>query len=209
MTVAGLLAFAGLCLVLAITPGPDTFLVLRWGLSSVRDGVLSAAGSGAGSLLWAATVAFGLSAFLQRSAGTFTALKIAGGLYLLYLGVTGLRYRARRHGPDEGPPRGPVAAGAGPALRSGLLSCLLNPKVGLFFLAVVPQFLPAGDVTAFSVMVLGAIDAVVAFAWLALVAVAAARASAWLRRPGVTQGLHWLSSALLALLGLGVVAAAI
>jgi threonine/homoserine/homoserine lactone efflux protein len=190
-------AFAGLCLLLAVTPGPDTFLVLRFGITSVRSGAAAAVGCGLGSLCWAAAVALGLAAVLASSAWAFTAVKIAGGLYLLYLGVSGFVHRgaaARSAGP-------PVRTGA--ALRSGLFSCLLNPKVGLFFLAVAPQFLPAGNVHVGTVMVLGLIDGVIAVAWLVAMAFAAARVVSWLRRPAVTRTLDGVSSAVLALLGIG------
>ncbi|GAA2987153.1 LysE family translocator [Actinokineospora diospyrosa] len=196
MTTTALLGFAGLCLLLAITPGPDTFLVLRYSLSGVRPGVAAAIGSGLGSVAWAAAVALGLSAFLQNSASAFVTVKVAGGLYLLYLGLVGFRSRQ---------PTGPVAESAapkvGPALRSGLFSCALNPKVGLFFLAVVPQFLPAHAVGFHMIMLLGVIDGVVAVIWLVVVAVGAARAVLWLRKPRVTRTLDLTSSLMLAVLG--------
>ncbi len=204
MTVTVLLGFASLCLLLAITPGPDTFLVLRYGLAGVRFGVAAAAGSGLGSLFWAAMVALGLSAFLETSASAFLAVKIAGGLYLLYLGIIGFVHRNDVGG--DGPILGTVPPRIGSALRSGLFSCVLNPKVGLFFLAVVPQFLPLSAVSFGTTMTLGLVDGVVAFVWLMLVAVAAVRAVLWLRRPKVTRTLHRISSAVLALLGIGTLA---
>jgi threonine/homoserine/homoserine lactone efflux protein len=201
VTVTTLLGFAGLCLLLAITPGPDTFLVLRYSLSDVRSGVAAATGSGLGSVAWAAAVALGLSAFLQSSASAFLIVKIAGGIYLLYLGLMGFRSRSL-----TGPVDGATAPKAASALRAGLYSCVLNPKVGLFFLAVVPQFLPAEEVGFDTIMVLGLIDGVVAVAWLVVVAVGAARAVLWLRRPKVTRTLDRVSSAMLALLGIGTLA---
>ncbi|MFC3891134.1 LysE family translocator [Lentzea rhizosphaerae] len=204
MTVTALLGFAGLCLLLAITPGPDTFLVLRYGLVSVSSGVASAAGSALGSLFWAAAVALGLSAFLQTSASAFFVVKVAGGLYLLYLGLIGFRQSQALVSAD--PDLGGVPPKTGPALRAGLFSCVLNPKVGLFFLAVVPQFLPADAVGFGTIMTLGLIDGVVAFGWLVLVTVAASKAVLWLRRPKVTRLLDRTSSAILALLGIGTLA---
>ncbi|MFD5143240.1 LysE family translocator [Streptomyces sp. NPDC058401] len=213
MTLTLLTGFAGLCLILAITPGPDTFLILRYSLSGARYGVAAAFGSGIGSLLWAAIVALGLGAVLERSASAFFVVKVIGGLYLLYLGVTGFIEFVRgdevsaaappRDGPP--PPRDgpPPPRGTRAALNSGLFSCMLNPKVGLFFLAVVPQFLPADAVGFGSIMVLGIIDGVVAVGWLVLLAKVAAKAVGWLQKPKVTRTMGWISSGILALLGVG------
>ena len=88
MTAVSLLAFAGLCLMLALIPGPDTFLVLRISLNRAGAGIAAATGSGVGALVWAALVGVGLAAILEQSAEVFRWLKIAGGLYLLYLGVS-------------------------------------------------------------------------------------------------------------------------
>ncbi|MFJ1924971.1 MULTISPECIES: LysE family translocator [unclassified Streptomyces] len=203
MTASTLLAFAGLCLLLSITPGPDTFLVLRYSLSGSRSGIAVAVGSGLGSILWALAVALGISALLHDAGMAFLLVKIAGGLYLLYLGLQGLRRTSdttldARH---ETP-------GMRAGLWAGLVSCLLNPKVGLFFLAVVPQFLRADAAGFVSVMALGAIDAVVAVIWLAAVAVGAARAMAWLKRPRVARALEVVSSSFLALVGVGTLATA-
>jgi threonine/homoserine/homoserine lactone efflux protein len=202
-------AFAGLCLLLAITPGPDTFLVLRHGIVNVRSGTAAAVGSGLGSLCWAATVALGLAAAITSTVWAFVVVKIAGGLYLLYLGVRGFLHRGAAALPDHSPARTGAAPGRdgwGRALRSGLFSCLLNPKVGLFFLAVVPQFLPADGVAVTTVLTLGLIDGAIAVAWLVAMAFAAARAVAWLRCPAVTRTLAGVSSAVLALLGIGTLA---
>jgi threonine/homoserine/homoserine lactone efflux protein len=193
-----LLGFAGLCALLALTPGPDTFLVLRHGLVGTRFGLLAAAGSAAGSLVWAAVVALGLADLLASSPTVFLVVKVVGGAYLLHLGLTGFMHRG-----DAVQETGEAdSKRVGRALWSGLLSCLLNPKVGLFFLAVVPQFLPAGSITLSAIMVLGAVDAVVAFAYLVAVAVLAANAVTWLRSPKVSRRLAGASSIVLGALGI-------
>ncbi|MFF5858567.1 LysE family translocator [Streptomyces sp. NPDC012751] len=203
MTTSTLLAFAGLCLLLSITPGPDTFLVLRYSLSGSRSGIAVAVGSGVGSILWALAVALGVSALLHEAGMAFLLVKVAGGLYLLYLGLQGLRRTSDTTLDARG-----EAPGVRAGLWAGLVSCLLNPKVGLFFLAVVPQFLTADAAGFGSVMALGAIDAVVAVIWLAAVAVGAARAVAWLKRPRVARALEVVSSSFLALVGVGTLATA-
>ncbi|MFE7608655.1 LysE family translocator [Streptomyces celluloflavus] len=208
MSIALLTGFAGLCLLLAITPGPDTFLIIRYSLSGARYGIAAAVGSGIGSLLWAATVALGLGAVLERSASVFVVVKVIGGLYLLYLGVTGFIRRSGASESDSPPSVTPTLPSTRAALHAGLFSCVLNPKVGLFFLAVVPQFLPDGTAGFGSIMVLGLIDGVVAIAWLVLLAVTAAKAVVWLQKPKVTRTIGRISSGVLVLLGASVLATA-
>ncbi|MGN6428469.1 MAG: LysE family translocator [Leifsonia sp.] len=208
MTALSILAFAGLCLVLALTPGPDTFLVLRYSMGRARDGFAAAAGCAIGSLVWAALVAVGLAALLEQSAELFRIVKIVGGLYLLYLGVMAFlatRRSARREQQGEAAVPEPRRRSSS-SLVAGLLSTMLNPKVGLFFLAVVPQFVSAhagfGET-----MLLGAVDAVVGGLYLVVVTVLASRLVAWLRRPRVTRTLERVSAGVLAALGIGTVVA--
>jgi threonine/homoserine/homoserine lactone efflux protein len=80
-----IIAFVGLSLLLAVTPGPDTFLVLRFSLQGSRSGVAAVAGVALGSLLWALAVAIGLASLLEQSATAYRVVKIAGGKYLIYL----------------------------------------------------------------------------------------------------------------------------
>ncbi|MDQ0848725.1 threonine/homoserine/homoserine lactone efflux protein [Arthrobacter sp. B3I9] len=206
MTAVTLFAFAGLCLLLSVTPGPDTFLVLRISLQSAGAGIAAAFGSAVASLVWAALVGVGLAAVLEESAEVFRWLKVAGGLYLLYLGISSL-IRARRtttSPASKHSPRRSYSRKAG--FGAGALSTLLNPKVGLFYLAVVPQFIPHGGNTLDTAMVLGAIESVIGFLYLVAVAVAAAKAMAWLQRPRVSSVLERGSSGIIAALGLGVLA---
>ncbi|WP_420121416.1 LysE family translocator [Nakamurella sp.] len=214
MTTAALLGFAGLCLLLALAPGPDVLLVIRHSTRRRRGGLAVAAGSAAGSIAWAALVAVGLAALLEQSAEAFRLVRIAGGCYLLYLGLRSLWAARRRPAavadPSEVDPAGPDPSApggralAGPFL-AGFGSCLLNPKVGLFFLAVVPQFLPAGGSVVTAALVLGAIDALVALLYLAAVAAATARLVGLVRRPAVQRRIEVGSGGLLALLGAGTV----
>ncbi|MEZ2391344.1 LysE family translocator [bacterium RCC_150] len=208
MTLASLAAFAGLCLILSVTPGPDTFLVLRIALSRPSAGIAAAAGSAVAAVGWAALVGLGLAAVLEQSAEVFRWLKIAGGLYLLYLGISS--FLKTRKAAKEGA-TGSNEAGALPysrfaGLGAGAMSTLLNPKVGLFYLAIVPQFIPQGGDTMGTAMILGLVEAVIAFAYLAVVALIAYKAMRWLRRPKVSTGVERVSSGIIAALGAGVVA---
>ncbi|MCU1647605.1 MAG: putative rane protein YrhP [Nocardia sp.] len=205
-----LLSFIGLCVLLALTPGPDTFLVLRFTMAGRRPGIAAAVGSSFGGLVWAVVVAAGVAALLEQSATAYRSLKVIGGIYLLYLGVRALLEHRRGHAagaPDltaDGVQAQRVSVRS--AFAAGLLSCIFNPKVGLFYLAVLPQFL--SQVTFANTLGLGAIECTIAAIEMVLLAVAASRAVALLRKPKVRDRLEQVSAAILAALGLGTVASA-
>ena len=208
VTLASLAAFAGLCLVLSVTPGPDTFLVLRIALNRPSAGIAAAAGSAVGAIAWAALVGVGLAAILEQSAELFRWVKIAGGLYLLYLGVSSFikSRKAAKAGADGTSADSPLPYSRLSAMGAGALSTLLNPKVGLFYLAVVPQFIPHGGDTMGTSLILGVVVAVIAFAYLSMIAVVAFKAMRWLKRPKVSTVVERVSSGVIAGLGVGVVA---
>lgn len=137
--------FMAAVLVLNATPGVDLLLtVSRTAQSGVRAGVMVALGINAGCVFHALAAAFGLAALLAWSATAFTLVKWAGAAYLLWLGIGMLR--AAWHGPvaaDAGIAPGTSRGSAGADFRRGLLTNLLNPKVALFMLAFLPQFIPA------------------------------------------------------------------
>ncbi|MBJ7352616.1 MAG: LysE family translocator [Rhodococcus sp.] len=196
------LSFAGVCFLLAILPGPDSFLVLRYSIGGLKPGVAAAMGVAIGGLFWAVLVAVGLAAIVEQSATAYRVVKVLGGLYLLYLGVKA--FRARRKNKVAGEPLVPVAASAWSAFGAGVLSCALNPKVGLFYLAVVPQFLTV--VTFTGAMTLGLVEVVVAAVVMGVFSVLASRAVTLLRKPAVTDWLDRISAGFLVALGIGTVA---
>ncbi|WP_460699574.1 LysE family translocator [Nocardia thraciensis] len=205
MSVSLLLGFIGLCVLLALTPGPDTFLVLRFSIAGRRPGIAAAIGSSLGGIVWAVVVAAGVAALLEQSATAYRAMKVIGGIYLVYLGIrTLIEHRRKRSAgnggvePGSAPPR---AAAVRSAFVAGLVSCLFNPKVGLFYLAVLPQFLT--EVTFANALTLGAIESTIAAIEMVLLAAAAARAVALLRRPRVRDRLEQISAGVLAALGIG------
>lgn len=209
MTLVSLLGFAGLCLMLALIPGPDTFMVLRISLNRVGAGIAAAAGSGVGALVWAALVGFGLAAILEQSAEVFRWIKVAGGVYLLYLGLSSFmkaRKAAKAGIAAGGDGHEPLVYSKRAGFGAGMVSTLLNPKVGLFYLAVVPQFIPHGANTLAMAMILGLTLAVIGFLYLATIAFVSYRAMKWLRKPKVNSLIERISSGILALLGVGVIA---
>jgi threonine/homoserine/homoserine lactone efflux protein len=191
-------AFAVMSLIVTVTPGPDSLLVLRSSLLSGRHtGARVAAGAASGSLAWGLFSAAGLTALLAASAQAYRAVQLAGACYLVFLGIRG--WRATADHASARPQRSP-------GFRAGLLSNLLNPKVGLFFLAVMPQFIPHhAPVTSYT-LAFAATDAVIAGAWLAAVAWISGQARTLLDRPRVRTALDRAAGTALVALGVKVAA---
>ena len=129
---------------LNLTPGQDTFYILGRSMAhGVRAGVASAFGIGAGSILHTIMAAVGLSALLAASATAFILVKLIGAAYLVYLGVRMITTRSAALAANL--PRASNTASSFAAFRDGLVTNVLNPKVALFFLALMPQFIDAGS----------------------------------------------------------------
>jgi threonine/homoserine/homoserine lactone efflux protein len=187
---------------LVITPGQDTFFILGRSLSGGRSaGVAAALGISAGSVIHTFAAALGLSALLATSPYAFMAVKFAGAAYLIYIGVRALLSRASGLPGDD---TGAAAAGRWPAFRQGVLSNLLNPKVALFFLALMPQFIAAGSANKIGAfLVLGLTFVTLGVAWCMVLAVAAAKLrGAFLRRPSMATVLNKVAGAMFIALGL-------
>jgi threonine/homoserine/homoserine lactone efflux protein len=175
-----LLAWTALATAVAITPGPDTILVAtHTARGGWRAGVLANLGIQAGGLWYAALFGFGLLALLVAAPALFMAVKIIGALYLGWLGA-GLLWRAFR------PPAVEAAAPSGPALLAnpflqGFITNVLNPKVALFYLAALPQFVPQSGNAALIGALLILIHYVIGGLWLCLIAasVHSARQLSW------------------------------
>ncbi|SDX37725.1 resistance to homoserine/threonine (RhtB) family protein [Amycolatopsis xylanica] len=134
------LGFAGVVLLAAMSPGPDFAMVLRHSLVSGRKGGLAAMlGVAAGVLVWSVVAVFGLAGLLAASAEAYLVVKLIGAAYLLYLGVQALR--AARRGEYTELPRADGTSTR--AFRQSMVGNVLNPKCAVFFVALVPQFLPA------------------------------------------------------------------
>ncbi len=178
---ATLLVFLAAALVLIAIPGPNlVYIATRSASEGRRSGLASALGVECGTLVHVGLAAAGLSAVLASSAVAFSAVKYLGAAYLVYLGLRALR---RPPAPDAATPSAPPPAPSlRRAYRQGLLVQLLNPKVAVFFLAFLPQFIdPARGTVALQILVFGGILAVVGFAIDATYAVAAASVGRRLR----------------------------
>jgi RhtB (resistance to homoserine/threonine) family protein len=185
------LAFTGVAALLTLTPGADTMLVLRSALvRGRRAGLLTVLGVCTGLFVHATLSALGLSVVLLRSARAFEVVKIAGALYLLFLGVQALRSAARAPPASRGAPQ---AAGSRRAFAEGLLTNVLNPKVAVFYLAFLPQFMKPGDPVLAKSILLAAIHFAEGTLWLSLVTVFVARLRPVLARPAVQRSLESVS----------------
>jgi threonine/homoserine/homoserine lactone efflux protein len=136
--------FAATVLVVNATPGVDLMLALTRTLRhGVRGGLAAAAGVTAGCVVHALAAALGLAALLAASSAAFAAVKWAGAAYLLWLAVGMARSALRDDTPSASPAGGESEPGTAALFRQGLLTNVLNPKVALFFLALLPQFIDA------------------------------------------------------------------
>lgn len=146
---AAVLAFLVAGAALVLLPGPDSLLVLRSVVLRGRvTAVRTCAGILTGLLVWVAAAALGLAALLRASETAYAALRLAGAAYLLYLGVRALRPR-----PGAEPVRGLVGTG----FCAGVTTNLLNPKVGVFFVTILPGFVPRGAPVAATSLLFGAL----------------------------------------------------
>ena len=179
--------FAIAALLLIMMPGPDQVLVTRNALSGGRlGGLVTMAGGALGLTVHAATAALGLSALLLASATAFTALKVVGVAYLLWLGVQTMRSARHTGTATEEDPEPASAVGWTAYLRQGFLSNALNPKVALFFVTFLPQFLPADAASPRGqALLLSAVFATLYVAWFGSYALMVDRFGRWLRRPSV------------------------
>jgi len=158
-----LLAFMGVALIISVAPGPDMELVLR---NSIRGGRPAAyrtiLGTGLGLIGWATASAIGIAAVLAASATVFTALKLAGAVYLVYLGLQTLLALRRGEAHDlAGSKHAP-----GSPFRQGLVTNLLNPKLAVLFTTLLPQFISADDPVFAKSMLLAAVFVAIGMTWL-------------------------------------------
>jgi threonine/homoserine/homoserine lactone efflux protein len=212
---AALLAFGLTATLVILAPGPDSMLVMRNTLrGGRRAGWITACGTLSGLLVWAVAAALGLSALLRVSHVGYDVLRLAGAAYLIWLGAASLWPRRRPHAdtggrpdtagrpgtgeptalvpadqptpePVSGPARAP--AGRGRVYLNGLLSNLFNPKIGVFFIAFLPGFIPARTSTAAFSLLFGLWFIAETGAWLVALSWMVARGAGWLRGSAVQR----------------------
>jgi threonine/homoserine/homoserine lactone efflux protein len=174
-------------ILLNLTPGQDTLYIVGRSITQGRKaGLISALGIASGSVIHTLAAAFGLSAILATSAAAFTVVKLTGAAYLVYLGVQ--MWFAR---PTNSPDRPAVVpASAWGIYRAGLLTNVLNPKVALFYLAFLPQFVnPAASSKLIAFLFLGATFITTGTTWCIILALAASELAARFPTSGSTAAI--------------------
>jgi threonine/homoserine/homoserine lactone efflux protein len=190
-----LIAFTGVAAGMVALPGADFTVVVRSALASRRAGLACALGVACGLLLHTALAVAGVAAVLAAVPALFRAVQLAGGAYVLYLGVRTLR--ARSTGVTD------RAEAAPRPLRQGFLTNALNPKAPLTFLSLLPQFVPAGSAAVPRTLLLALIVVALALVWFPAVALLVDRLGRWLRRPKAARAVTLATGTALTLLGSG------
>lgn len=175
-----LIAFIAAASLLTITPGLDTAMVLRTAaVEGPRTAALAALGIILGCLAWGAAVALGLGVLLAASTLAYTVLKWAGAAYLAWLGLKLILKPRTRFDLDAAP------AQRGNWLARGFLNNLLNPKIGVFYVSFLPQFVPTHVAAAPFIFLLAAIHGLLGALWFAVLIAATSPLKRWLARPEV------------------------
>lgn len=174
-----LLAYLAAATALTLSPGPDTMFVLASSASGgARAGFAATLGIAAGCLAHATMAALGISAFIAASPAAFDALRIAGALYLLWIGIGALRAAYRGFRDPRVLALAPGETASWDAFRRGALTNALNPKVGVFYVAFLPQFTnPSLGSVPLQIVVLASIHILIGIAWLGALSIASGRAA--------------------------------
>jgi threonine/homoserine/homoserine lactone efflux protein len=204
MTVGhSLVAFTAAAGLLTITPGLDTALVLRTAaIEGSRRAMLAGAGICLGCLTWGLAASVGLGGLLAVSRFAYDGLRMLGACYLMFLGAQ-MFFR-----PRPGLPEGDVVNSSETGSRwfaRGFLTNILNPKVGVFYVTFLPQFVPSGVNVIWFSMLLAAIHATDGILWFAALTLATRPLSSWLRRPRVAKTLDRATGLVLVGFGLELV----
>jgi threonine/homoserine/homoserine lactone efflux protein len=194
--------FVGIAAVVIVVPGPDTAIVTKNALLHGRRAALGTAfGVNTGLAVWTVASALGVASIVRASDTAFTALKLIGAAYLVWLGLQALRAAGRDAHANPDPARRTALDGRG-GFRQGLISDLANPKIGAFFTGLLPQFAGAGHSVLIPFLVLGGLFVLMTVVWLSGYALVAVKASAVLRRQRVKATIDRVSGVIL--IGFGV-----
>ena len=195
-----LLAFVGISVLLSVTPGPDMAVVTKNALAHGRRGVvLTTTGIALALSIWITATAVGLSALLRSSGEALFVLKLVGAAYLANLGVRTL-IESRRRPADLLAGTPPPAPGHA-IFRQGFFSALSNPKLGVFFVTFLPQFVAPGQALLPRLFLLGVIFAVIGWSWMNVYGLFVTRMRDVITAPRVRQWMERVTGVIL--LGFG------
>lgn len=204
-----ILTFTIAAALLTITPGLDTALVLRTAaVEGRRRAVFASAGICCGLFTWAIAVSVGLAALISVSRIGYDVLRFAGAFYLIYLGV---KIFFRRHltiadqRSTASRPSDEVSTISPNWLGRGFLTNMLNPKVGVFYMTFLPQFIPAGAHVASFSLLLASIHVTEGLVWFAILITATGALSSWFRRPPVARSIDRITGTVLIGFGIALV----
>lgn len=206
MSITALLTWTFVAALAVMTPGLDTLLVLRHTMLGGRQaGLATVAGISTGCVIWATASLAGLAALLAASTVAYDIVRIAGAAYLLWLGATAIwKTLPRNRRPGMQDLDIPVAPGWFAAFHTGVVTNLLNPKVGVFYMSLLPQFLPKDGTTSWGI-VLVAVHVMAGLIWYPPLIWAAARARDLLLRDRVRRWLDRATATVLIALGIKLV----
>ncbi|MDT7619484.1 MAG: hypothetical protein QOF99_385 [Pseudonocardiales bacterium] len=194
-------AFVVTCVLIVVAPGPSFAVMVNQSLRNGRLGGLAAVlGNASGLVFWASASVFGLTALIRTSEFAFLALKVVGAAYLCWLGLRTL-VRSRATAADDPVVMRTGGGGRLTAFRTGMVTNLANPKAAVLYLALLPQFLPAGGATLADTAVLAAVQMAISVSWYTLVVLAVGLVRRTLARPSVKARVEQISG--LVLVGLG------
>ncbi|WP_286264487.1 LysE family translocator [Brooklawnia propionicigenes] len=181
--------FALVAAVLTIIPGLDTTLVLRTAIARGRDqAAVTAAGVCAGLLVWGVAAAVGAAALLAASELAYRMISYAGIAYMVYLGSAMIVRSFRSHEEQtQDAAHAPRRESLWQAFVTGAGTNILNPKIGVFYIATMPQFIPAGNSPLGMGLLLAGVHVLLTLAWFTLIITGAYAAKRWLSRPRATR----------------------
>jgi threonine/homoserine/homoserine lactone efflux protein len=193
-----MLSFITASLILIMIPGPDQALITRNALARGRSGgLLTMAGGALGLGVHGTFAALGISALLTASAAAFTVLKIAGAAYLIWMGISTLRASRRTTNDTHVDPASATPTHRLRSLRQGFTSNALNPKIALFFVTFLPQFMPGHHATIGQAFLLCAVFAALYLGWFSTYVMLVDWIGAALRRPTVRARIEQVTGFLL------------
>ncbi|MFD7768964.1 LysE family translocator [Streptomyces sp. NPDC059787] len=196
-----LLTAMGVLAVLTVVPGPDMAVVTKRAIASGRqDGLRTVGGITVGLLVWGALTVAGLAAVLAASATAYTVVKLAGAVYLGFLGVQAL-LRSRR-GRSVTTPAAGLAVPPGDPWRTGLVSNILNPKIAVFYAGLLPTLAPSGVSPHLGMTLLVLIHTALTLVWLGGYVLVLAKARAFFEKPAVRRATDRVTGVVL--IGFGV-----
>jgi RhtB (resistance to homoserine/threonine) family protein len=198
-----LLVFIGVAAIVIVIPGPDTAVVTKNVLVHGRRAALATSlGVSTGLLVWTIAAAVGVASVVRASEVAFTVLKVIGAVYLVWLGIQALRAAGHESAAALAQTERKPSMGALGGFRQGLFSDLANPKIGIFFTSLLPQFVDPGHPVLVPFLALGAVFVVMTVVWLSAYCMVAARAAETLTQPRVRAALDRFTGVVLIAIGL-------